>query len=363
MSSSPLMPPPSPFERPVALGFAMAIGVIFALALAVAVTGIAAVVLSLVLALFLALGLDPLVGRLQRLGMSRGWGIVVVFAIFAVVVGFLVWLLVPRVVEQIIEFARAVPAAMASLSEQPWFAQITTSVGADPEVVAQTISDFFSDPERLLALTGGVIATGFGLVGVISNTVVIVALTLYMLASVEGMKSVFYRFTPAYSRPTVIRLTETITASMGGFVSTAAILGALNATLVMVLHLILGLPFPALMGVVAFFLTLIPVIGSVVFWVVGTTVALFTNPTAALIFALAYLAYMQVEAYVLTPRLMGKTIAVPGILVLIGAMIGAALLGLLGALVAIPVVAAVTLIVREVVFVRQDARTVPPVSR
>lgn len=85
------------------------------------------------------------------------------------------------------------------------------------------------------------------------------------------------------------------------------------------LHLILGLPFPALMGVAAFFITLIPLVGSVLFWGVGTVLALFSSPQAALIFAVAYLLYMQVEAYVLTPRVMSRAIAVPGALVVIGA--------------------------------------------
>lgn len=343
---------------PLALGFALAIGVLIAVALATALVGVSTVIVSIVLALFLALGLDPLVSRFERAGIARGWGIAIVFTAFAVIVGLIIWLIVPRVIQQLVEFVQAVPDALAALASQEWFISAMEAIGADPVAVTEGVTQFLSDPERLLALTGGVVATGFGVIGGISSTVVIVALTLYMLASIEGMKSAFYRFTPAYSRPTVIRLTETITGSMGGFVMTMAVLGALNATLVMLLHVVLRLPFPALMGVIAFFLTLIPVVGSVLFWVVGTVVALFSDPVAALIFAVAYLVYMQVESYVLTPRLMGKSIAVPGILVLIGAMVGAALLGLLGALVAVPVVAAITLIVREVVFVRQDARTV-----
>ena len=121
-------------------------------------------------------------------------------------------------------------------------------------------------------------------------------------------------------------------------------------------HLFLGLPFPALMAVVAFCITLIPLVGSVLYWGIATVVALFTNPITALIFAALYLIYMQLEAYVLTPRVMNRAISVPGSLVVIGALVGGTLLGLLGALVAIPITASILLIIKQVVIPRQDAK-------
>jgi predicted PurR-regulated permease PerM len=122
------------------------------------------------------------------------------------------------------------------------------------------------------------------------------------------------------------------------------------------LHLFLGLPFPALMGVLAFLITLIPLIGSVLYWITATIIALFTGWVPALIFAIIYLIYMQIEAYLLTPKVMNKAISVPGALVVIGAMVGGTLLGLLGALVAIPVTASILLIIKQVFIPRQDAK-------
>ena len=89
---------------------------------------------------------------------------------------------------------------------------------------------------------------------------------------------------------------------------------------------------------------------------IATVVALFTNPIAALIFAALYLIYMQLEAYVLTPRVMNRAISVPGSLVVIGALVGGTLLGLLGALVAIPITASILLIIKQVLIPRQDAK-------
>lgn len=110
------------------------------------------------------------------------------------------------------------------------------------------------------------------------------------------------------------------------------------------------------MAAIAFCITLIPLVGSVLFWILGTCLALFTNPIAALIFAAIYLVYMQIEAYVITPRVMNKAVSVPGSLVVIGALAGGTLLGLLGALVAVPVTASILIIIKQVLVPKQDAR-------
>jgi len=97
----------------------------------------------------------------------------------------------------------------------------------------------------------------------------------------------------------------------------------------------------------------------VLFWILATVVILFTNPWAALIFAVVYFAYMQVEAYVMTPRVMTKAVDIPGSLVLIGALVGGTLLGLLGALVAVPVTASLLMVLNTVIVPRQDAKLSP----
>lgn len=346
--------------HPISSGFLITIGVLLALAIGAAVVSVAGVLVSLVLALFIALGLDPAVRWLERRRMPRGWAIALVLIAFLAVAGVVLGVVVPRVIAEVIALSQSIPDVMRDLTQTAWFQTATSTLGTDAETVATAVAGFLSDPANLLALSGGLLNAASGIIGGLSSTIVVLALTIYFLASLEAMKHTFYRFAPAYVRPTVRSLTETMTESMGGFVMTMVILGALNSSVVFVTFLLLGLPYPLLLGFVAFLVTLVPVVGSVLFWVIGTTFALFSDPVAALVFALVYLAYMQIESYVLTPRLMGRTIAVPGILVLVGALLGAALAGLLGALVAVPVTACITLIVRELALPRQDLVTVRP---
>jgi predicted PurR-regulated permease PerM len=136
----------------------------------------------------------------------------------------------------------------------------------------------------------------------------------------------------------------------------SVILSSLNAAAVFVLHLLIGLPFPALMALIAFVITLIPLFGSVIFLVLATIVALFSSPVQALIFAIAYLVYIQLESYVISPRVMNRAVAIPAALVLIGALVGGALMGVLGVLVALPIMASILLIIREVVVPRQNLK-------
>jgi predicted PurR-regulated permease PerM len=181
-------------------------------------------------------------------------------------------------------------------------------------------------------------------------------LTLYFVATLPGIKTGLLRLVPARGRGRARDITDQITDSVGGYVMGMVVLAFFNALLALVLYLVLGLPFPPLMATVAFCITLIPLVGSVMFWVIGSGLALFTSPVAALVFAIVYLVYMQVEAYVITPRVMNRAIAIPGSLVVIGALAGGTLLGLLGALVAVPVAASILIVINQVWVPRQDAR-------
>ena len=137
-----------------------------------------------------------------------------------------------------------------------------------------------------------------------------------------------------------------------------AILAFFNAVFSFILLTVLGVPFAALLAFLALLITMIPMVGPALFWILATSVSLFHSWWIGLIFAAVYFAYMQVEAYVMTPRVMTKAVDIPGSLVLIGAMVGGTLLGLLGALVAVPVTASLLMIVNKVYVPRQDEKLV-----
>ncbi|GAA3919037.1 AI-2E family transporter [Microbacterium invictum] len=343
-------------NRPFVLGFFLVLGGLAAFALGLAITDLITIWIYIAFALFAALGLNPVVMRMEKHGVSRTWGIVIVYLVFALVMVAVLWLVIPTVVEQISQFVRDLPSTIANFQDTEFYAWINEQFGEQAPALLAEIQAFITNPANIAAIGGGVVQVGVGIATTISGLIIIIVLSLYFLATLPEMKHALYRMLPARNRPLGEELTEEITSSVGGYLSGMVVLAFCNSVFVFLMFTILNLPFPLLMAVIAFCITIIPLVGTVLFWVIGSLFALFASPLGALIFAIAYLVYMQVEAYVLTPRVMNKAISVPGSLVVIGALVGGTLMGLLGALVAIPVTASILIIIKKVFIPKQDAK-------
>lgn len=342
--------------NPFAFGFFLTLGGLVALVLGLAISNLSTVLIYIVFALFAALGLDPVVRALERRGLARVWGIVIVFAGFAVVLAGVLLLIVPTVVTQIAGFVANVPSLIRDFQASDLYAWLQANFGSNVGEIVSQVQGFLTNPANLTAIGGGVLQVTVSVISTISGIIIVLVLTLYFIASLDVIKQAFYRLVPAHGRESVADLTDQITQSIGGYLMGMVILAFFNSLFAGLLYLFLGLPFPLLMAVIAFCITLIPLVGTVAFWVIGSSLALFASPVGALVFAALYLIYMQVEAYVLTPRIMNRAISIPGSLVVIGALVGGTLLGLLGALVAIPVTASILLIIKKVIIPRQDAK-------
>jgi len=342
--------------RPLTIGFVAALGVLGAAIVGIALGSITTLLLQIALALFIALGLDPIVRALERRGMKRGRGIAIVFVGYALVAAAFLFFILPPVVTQIAEFVQNVPRSVEEMIATEWFAALPLDARFTVTETMRQAAETLSQPETIAAIGGGVLGAAAGLFNAISAGFIIVALTLYFLASLNGMKQGLYSLVAARNRPEVASLTERVTVSVGASLLGSLTLSALNGVVVFLLFFFIGLPYAALMAFIAFIITFIPLFGSLIFLVLGSVVALFSSPTQALIFLIGYFIYIQVESYVVSPRVMTKAIAIPPALVLIGAMAGAAMLGVVGVLLALPVIASLLLIVREVVVPKQDRK-------
>lgn len=343
-------------DRPLVAGFVATLGVLAALVLGLAVGSISTILVYILLAMFVAVGLDPIVRLLERRGIPRGGGVAIVFSAFALLVVLFAVFVLPPVLGQIAEFLSSIPDALRELQDSAWYLSLGGHAQDAIDSALVQLAAMAEDPQMISTLGGGVLAVGIGFINFISASFVVVALTLYFLASLPATKEAFYALAPARKRERIRGFTERITGSVGSALIGSVTLSSLNAAAVFVLHLVIGLPFAALMAVIAFVVTLVPLFGSIIFLVLGTIVALFTGVTQAVIFLIAYLVYIQIESYVLSPRIMNRAISIPAALVLIGAMVGGALMGVIGVLVALPVMASILMILREVVVPRQDLK-------
>lgn len=337
------------------IGFMGAIGVLVALVAGALIRELSTVLVYIGVALFIALGIDPLVSFLER--FIPRWT-----AILLVVIGVLgafaavVFAIVPILIQQATNLIQNFPDIVGDVSKQQWVQDLSKQFSGSFDInhALQSVQSFVEDPGNLLSLGGGILAVGSGILSGLTGAVIVLILMLYFLASMRGMKSMTYRFVPASRRENFIDVSEQITQAVGRYVVGQITQALINGVLSVVFLLIIGAPLPVLLASFAFLGSLIPLVGTLGAAIVISLLCFFASPATALAAAIYYLVYMQVEAYVISPRIMSRAVQVPGALVVIAAVAGGTIGGVLGALVAVPFAASAIIIVQKVIYPRQE---------
>jgi predicted PurR-regulated permease PerM len=339
------------------IGLVGGLGVLVSIAIGGAIGELSTVLIYVGVALFLALGLDPLVSWLEQ-KLPRWLAILVVFiGVIGVFAGLLVTV-IPVIVDQVSNLVTNFPEIADRVVKSDFVKTMEQQLSGvvDFDAAAKSVTDFVSDPNNFVSLGGGLLAVGAGVASGVTGSVIVLILTLYFLASLRSMKRVTYRFVPASKRAGFIDVSEDITSAVGRYVVGQVSLALVNGVLSAIFLSIIGAPQVVLLAFVAFLFSLIPLVGTVTGSAIIVLVCLFASPLTALVAAIYYLAYMQVEAYFLSPRIMNRAVSVPGAVVVIAAVAGGSLGGILGALVAIPVAASAIIVIQKVVFPRQDLK-------
>lgn len=345
--------------NPFTFGLLGALGVLVALLLGGIVNQLATVLVYVGVAIFLALGLDPIVSFIER-KLPRPAAVAIVVSVVLLIFAGIILAIVPLLIEQVTNLIQDGPKMVEDFMASAWFKDVSEQFGSTLDDAAQGVLTFVQDPSNILNISGGVFAVGAGIAGGITGVTIVLILTLYFMASLRSMKRVAVRFVPYYQRDTFSGLLEDVSGAVGRYVMGQASLAVINGILSLIVMTIIGAPVPALLALIAFIGSMIPLVGTLSASIINALICLIVSPVTALIAFGYYLVYMQIEAYVLSPRIMNKAVAVPGALVVIAAVAGGALGGILGALVAIPVAASIIIIVQKVVFPTQDSKVVPP---
>ena len=341
----------APLQRrsPVSLGFLFAVGALVAWWLGSLLLSIGSILVLVVVAAFLAAGLDPLVEWLGRRGLARSWSVLVV--ILAVLALFLV-AVVPVISDQVTTIVDNAPG---------WFHQLR----ADPTVqhldgryhVLARAQQMVKNAHLGSAVFGGVVGVGVKLLSLLANTFIVVILMLYFLATLPSVKRSAYQLAPASRRERVTDLGDKILHSVGAYVGGAVVVALAAGLSSLVFLFLVGMSGYAIaLAAVVTLLDLIPMIGATLGAVVVTLIGFATDPHIGLYCIIFYVAYQQFENYVVYPRVMSRSVDLPGSVIVIAALVGTALLGLVGALLAIPTAAAIILLVKEVFLPRQATR-------
>lgn len=336
-------------NSPFMVGFLGALGVFLAWFLTQAVIEARSVIILIVVSLFLAVGLNPLVESLMRHGLRRSFAIAVVFLI--VIAGFagFAFAIVPPVAEEANAFARAVPEYLEDLRQNKTIRQFDEDYG-----VIEKASDYIENGDLGERMFGGLLGVGRIVLNAVFSALVVLVLTLYFLASLPSMKRQAYRLVPSSRRTRVQLLTDQILVRVGGFVSGAFTIGVIAAVVAYIFLTIIGLPYALALAVLVGVLDLVPLVGATVSAAIITILGFIESPAIGLACLAFFVAYQQLENYVIYPRVMRATVDVPAALTVVAVLLGGALLGVVGALLAIPTAAAVLLVVRQVAIPRMD---------
>jgi predicted PurR-regulated permease PerM len=342
--------PPLKKLSPFRIGFFGGLGLFVAWWLGEQVVSISSVLIQIVVALFLAAGLNPVVAFFERRGLRRG------LAVLTVIVGVLVALTL-----FVVAFVPVITDQVASISAKApeWFesAQRNNQVERLDEQfqLMDKIKDYVAKGDFAGSVFGGVLGFGLAVLGVLANTFVVTVLTLYFLSSLDKTKRALYKLAPESRRERVTKLGDRVIEGVGGYVSGAFVVAACAGITSLIFLFVVGLgEYAVALAFVVALLDVIPMIGATIGAVIVTAIGFAEDPKIGLACLVFYLVYQQVENYLIYPKVMSKSVDVPGSVTVIAALIGAALLGVIGALLAIPTAAALLMLTREVFIRKQD---------
>jgi len=342
--------PGRPLDRrsPFFIGMAATAGVAVTIALVELIIHARSVLVLVGLALFLAAGLDPAVTWLTRRGLRRWQAVLVTLVVLlGAIAGFLAAAIPPLAAQ-----------TTALIHELPSY--LTTLRDHNSQIGRLDAQYHLEDRIRTLlqtkggSLIGGVLGAGEVVLSTFSSILIVAVLAIYFLADMPRIKLLAYRLAPHSRRARVILIGDEIFAKVGGFVLGNFVTSAIAGIGTYIWLMIFGVPYQVLLSLLVAFLDLIPVIGSTIGGAIVTLVALTVSLPVAIATLGFYIAYRLAEDYLVVPRVMGRTVHVPGAVSVVAVLVGGALMGIIGALVAIPAAAALHLLLQEVVFRRLD---------
>ncbi|SCL39273.1 Predicted PurR-regulated permease PerM [Micromonospora rhizosphaerae] len=332
------------------VGFTGALGVFLAYAVFLGLRNAAGILVLVVIALFLAVGLHPAVVRLRGWGLPHGLAVAVVALTVLLLIVAGVLALVPPVVTQSGQFVEQLPNYVEALRRNPTVNDLVERYDVIERVRSAVTA------ENLSRALGGVLGGAQLIFGTILRTLTVLVLTIYFLAYFDKLRALGYALVPRSRRERVQLIGDEILTKVGAYMVGALTIAVLAGASTFVFALVVGLPYPFALAVVVAVTDLIPQIGATLGAVIVTLVGFATDPPLGIASLIFFLVYQQVENYLIYPKIMRRSVEVNEVAALLAALLGVSLIGVVGALIAIPTVAALQLILREVVLPRQESR-------
>jgi predicted PurR-regulated permease PerM len=301
----------------------------------------------LLIAMFVAVAASGPVNLLSR-RLPRGAAIAIVYLGIVLTPFVIGAILIPPAVEQAVRLAEDLPGYVEDLNEAFDENEQLRELNEKYDVT-QKLDDLANDLISDLGNAAGALADiGAGLVSSIFALVTILVMSMFMVSRGRTWRELLLSFRPPHQAERIRRATDNIATAVGSYVGGALAQAAIAGAAAFVMLVILGVPSPLPLAVIVALLDLIPLVGATLGAVIVGVVTLFSDfPTDTIVWAIFAIAYQQFENYVVQPRIQSRAVQLDPFVVVIAAIFGGTLLGVIGALLAIPSAAAIQIAVRE----------------
>lgn len=326
------------------IGVLGGLGLLVAYAVYLSISTVLTTLMVLAVSILLAIGLHPAVILMVRAGLRRWMAVTIAFLVLLGFVAGAVYAIIPPIVEQVSGFIINLPERLDQLLENSTIRSLDERFG-----LIERLQDY-------AAGRGPDAASGvFTLAGIVFDLVMVLILTLYFLAGLPRITDSMFRLVPASRRARARAIGDQIISQLGGFLGGATLIAIQAGLAAGLFAWIAGLPYPLALALMAMLLDFVPVVGTMIVAVTITLLGLTQSLVVGIVAAAFYTVQHTFEAYWLYPRVMKRTVHISPIAVIIAILLGGSLLGVMGAVLAVPFAAAVQIIVRQVVMPRQDA--------
>lgn len=296
---------------------------------------------QITVAAFITLSLDPLVRWLISHRVRRAYAVTIIFALFLAVLGLVIWLAGPPLVRQATTLGSDFPGYLDSLRERsPTLRELEARFDLKP-TLDEFAATFIDRIQR------DAIAFGRRFLGALIQALLVIVLTIYFMADLPRIRRALVRLFPARNQLQVSHAVNVTIDKVGAYMIGNLVISAIAGITTFIALALLDVPFALPLAVFVAVTDLIPLVGATLGAVVCTVVAVATTPLwpNTVLVVVFFVAYQQLENYLIAPFVMRNSVDMPSVAVLLAALLGGSVLGLVGALMAIPIAAVVKVLV------------------
>ncbi len=334
--------------------------ILIVLGLARIALAIGPILVLVLVSLILALGFQPALAWFERRGISRGWAVALGLLGGLVIVALFLILVLPDIISQLSDLVARGPQYLRTAMERNEFL-------AD-------LNQRFDLQGKLQGLAGDLPQQALGFIGsfasLVFNSLTVLILTIYFTINLPRMRAVVATLMGREDREEFHEIYDEAIQRVGGYVLGNLVVSGIAGVVSFLALILIGVPFAAALAFLTAVLDLIPTIGALIAAALAGVVAAFAGLPAFIATVAFYLIYQQVENYVIQPRVMGKTIEMSAPVIILAVLIGGSLLGVVGAVLAIPTAAIIKVAFRQLYLEeridrvqREDRRATQPIRR